>query len=176
MNDEAPTKVIRLDPPPLDNELPRPRIRHGTGIYHCDESTLMTRDVDVFFYGLFMDADALRARGMHPTNIRAARVSDFALRIGKRATLVPGVGTEAHGFVMALCPAEIEALYSDSSVRAYHPEAVLAELADGQKCPALCFNLETPPDPQERNAEYADKLRELARRLKLPTRYVESIR
>jgi hypothetical protein len=136
----------------------------------------MTRGIDVFFYGLFMDADALRARGMHPTSIRAARVCDFALRIGNRATLVPAVGAEVHGFVMALSHAEIEALYSDSSVRAYRPEALLAELAGGQKCPALCFNLETPPGPEERNVGYAEGLRELARRLKLPKQYVESIR
>ena len=135
----------------------------------------MTRDIDVSFYGLFMDADALRARGMHPRNIRAARVCDFALRIGQRAALVPSVGAEVHGFVMGLSHSEIEALYSDSSVRAYRPEAVLAELADGQKRPALCFNLETPPDPQEGNALYAERLRELGRRLKLPAHYVESI-
>ena len=135
----------------------------------------MRRNIDVFFYGLFMDADALRARGMHPRNIRAARVCDFALRIGQRATLLPSVGAEVHGFVMGLSHSEIEALYSDSSVRAYRPEAVLAELADGQKCPALCFNLETPPDPREGNAEYAERLRELGRRLKLPAHYIDSI-
>jgi hypothetical protein len=62
----------------------------------------MTRDIDVFFYGLFMDADALRAKGMHPSNVRAARVRDLALRIGKRATLVPSAGAEVYGFVMGL--------------------------------------------------------------------------
>ncbi len=128
-----------------------------------------------FFYGLFMDADALRARGMHSRNIRAARVCDFALRIGQRVALVPSIGAEVHGFVRGLSHSEIEALYSESSVRAYRPEAVLAEIAIGQKCPALCFNLETPPDPQEGNALYAEKLRELSRRLKLPAHYVESI-
>jgi Gamma-glutamyl cyclotransferase, AIG2-like len=136
---------------------------------------MSTRDIDVFFYGLFMDADALRAKGIHPRNIRAARVSDFALRLGQRAAVVPTVGAEVHGFVMGLSHAEIEALYSDSSVRGYRPEAVLAELADGQKCPALCFNLETPPDLREGNAQYAEALRELGRRLNLPARYIESI-
>jgi hypothetical protein len=135
----------------------------------------MTRDIDVFFYGLFMDADALRAKGMHPSNIRAARVRDFALRIGKRAALAPSTGAEVYGIVMGLPHSEIEALYSDSSVRAYRPEAVLAELAEGKNCPALCFNLETAPDISERNAEYAERLRDLARRLNLPAHYIESI-
>jgi hypothetical protein len=135
----------------------------------------MTRDIDVFFYGLFMDADALRARGVHPRNIRAARVRDFALRIGQRATLIPSIGAEVHGFVMGLSHSEIEALYSDSSVRAYRPEAVLVELADGQSCPALCFNLEMPPESRKRNAEYAERLRRLGRRLNLPAHYIDSI-
>jgi hypothetical protein len=33
---------------------------------------------------------------------------------------------------------------------------------------ALCFNLSTQPEVQEANAEYAQKLRDLARRLGLP--------
>lgn len=135
----------------------------------------MARDIDIFFYGLFMDADALRARGMHPTNVRAACVRDFALRIGQRATLVPSPGAEVYGFIIGLSHAEIEMLYSDASVRAYRPEAILAESADGQKCPALCFNLEMPPAPGEANAEYAEKLRALGRRLGLPASYIESI-
>ena len=70
---------------------------------------------------------------------------------------------------------EIEQLYSEASVRAYRAEAVLAELNDGSRVSALCFNLVVPPDPKEANSEYAAKLRNLARRLGLPANYVESI-
>jgi len=77
---------------------------------------------------------------------------------------------------MELSHGEIEKLYSDPSVSAYRPEAVLAQLADGSYLPALCFNLVVPPAPEAANSEYAVRLRELARRLKLPPGYVESIR
>ncbi len=77
---------------------------------------------------------------------------------------------------MELSHGEIEQLYSEASVSVYRPEAVLAQLADGSYIPALCFNLVVPPAPEESNADYATKLRELARRLKLPIGYVESIR
>jgi len=77
---------------------------------------------------------------------------------------------------MELSHAEIDKLYSDPSVNAYRPEAVLAQLADGSNIPALCFNLIIQPAPEEANAEYATKLRELARRLQLPPAYVQSIR
>jgi hypothetical protein len=76
---------------------------------------------------------------------------------------------------MELTHDEIERLYSEASVRAYRPEAVLCELVDGSRVPALCFNLVVPPAPEEVNSEYAAKLRDLARRLGLPSDYVESI-
>lgn len=133
------------------------------------------RRIAVFFYGLFMDADLLRAKGAEPVKIRPASVPGFALRIGQRATLLPHPGARAYGMLMELTHAEIERLYSEASVSVYRPEAVLTELADGSRVPALCFNLIVPPGPEEANAEYAAKLRDLARRLGLPSEYVESI-
>lgn len=132
--------------------------------------------ITVFFYGLFMDGDLLLSKGAHPTHARPACVRGFALRIGQRATLIPNAESSAHGIIMELSHAEIEQLYSEASVSAYRPEAVLAQLTDGSYVPALCFNLVVPPAPEEANSAYAMKLRELARRLKLPSGYVESIR
>lgn len=134
------------------------------------------RPITVFFYGLFMDVELLRARGAHPAHARPACVPGFALRIGQRATLTRDAGSSAYGIVTEISHAEVESLYSDASVSAYRPEAVLAQLADGSCVPALCFNLVAPPAPEEANSDYAMKLRELASRLKLPPGYVESIR
>ena len=99
----------------------------------------------------------------------------FALRIGRRATLVDSPAARSYGMLMELTHAEIEELYSEGSVRAYRAKAVLAELRDGSRIPALCFNLVVPPGPEGANAEYAAKLRNLARQLGLPSEYVESI-
>jgi hypothetical protein len=133
------------------------------------------RQITVFFYGLFMDVELLLSKGVHPMHPRPARVPGFALRIGRRATLIPTAESFAYGIIMELSHADIEQLYSEASVSAYRPEAVLTQLADGSYCPALCFNLVVPPAQEEANAEYATKLRELARRLKLPAGYIESI-
>ncbi len=133
------------------------------------------RRIDVFFYGLFMDAELLRHKGAFPRNVRRAMVPGFGLRIGKRATLWRDVNSCAYGIVMELTHEEIERLYSDDSGRAYRPEAVLVQLDDGSTFPALCFNLVEPPHANERNSEYATKLRELARRLELPPDYVKAI-
>lgn len=133
------------------------------------------RRIEVFFYGLFMDADVLRAKGVEPVKIRPACVLGFALRIGQRATLVRNPDASAYGILMELTHGEIERVYSEASVRAYRPEAVLCELGDGSQVPALCFNLVVPPGSEEANPDYAAKLRDLARRLGLPSDYVERI-
>jgi hypothetical protein len=134
------------------------------------------RRINVFFYGLFMDADLLRSKGAHPSNVRPASVPGFALRIGQRATLLKASDARAYGMMMELTHDEIEQLYSESSVRAYRPEALITELTDGSQVAALCFNLLVAPAPQEANAEYASKLRRLAQRLGFPAEYIEGIR
>lgn len=132
------------------------------------------RQVAVFFYGLFMDADLLRTKGVDPLNPRRASVANHALRIGQRATLVPHQGSETHGIVMEMTHAEIDALYAEPTVSMYRPEAIVCETSDGA-IPALVFVLPNPPAPDEKNTAYAAKLRALAQRLNLPTDYVESI-
>ncbi|HET7208079.1 MAG TPA: gamma-glutamylcyclotransferase family protein [Terriglobales bacterium] len=137
---------------------------------------MAARGVNVFFYGLFMDAELLRSKGAQPVNIRSASVPGFALRIGQRATLVPDDNARAYGVLMELTHDEIDQLYSEPTVRAYRAEAVIAEVGDRFPVPALCFNLVVPPSPDEANPDYAAKLRALALRLGLPAEYVESIR
>jgi Gamma-glutamyl cyclotransferase, AIG2-like len=135
-----------------------------------------SRPVDVFFYGLFMDAEALRANGFHPVNARQACVPGMALQIGRRATLIPDGAGRVYGFVMGLPHHEVDRLYAEPSVAAYRPEAVMAELADRSRIAALCFNLPPPDEPVQANPEYAEKLRVVAGRLGLPADYVTAIR
>ena len=122
-----------------------------------------------------MDDSLLRQKGVTPRDGRIASVQDFSLVIGARATLVPLSNCTVHGVVCGLTHAEIDALYSDASVNIYRPEAVLARVEDGTVVPALCFNLPLPPPADERNADYAARLRTLAERIGLPSDYVSSI-
>jgi hypothetical protein len=136
---------------------------------------MSTRRADVFFYGLFMDPELLRAKGLLPENAEVGSVEGLALRIGERAALAPTDGARVHGLVVSLTVAELEKLYSDASVRAYRPQAVLVKLGSGGVIAALCYNLPQPPSTAERNPEYATKLRILAQKLGLPSEYVASI-
>ena len=134
-----------------------------------------SRRVDVFFYGLFMDPDLLRGKGLDPQHAVLASVGRLALRIGQRAALVPAPGDRVHGVVVSLTLADLERLYAEPSVRAYEPQAVLAHLATGEVVAALCYNLPSPPSPTERNPEYASKLRAVAQKLGLPSEYVAKL-
>ena len=133
------------------------------------------RRAEVFFYGLFMDEELLRSKGLNPEGAEHALVTGLALRIGQRATLVPSDHDLVHGMIFSLTLAELERLYSDASVRAYRPHAVLAQLTSGGVIAALCYNLPQPPSPAERNPEYAAKLRAVALKVGLPAEYVASI-
>jgi hypothetical protein len=132
---------------------------------------------EVFFYGLFMDAAVLEAKGVRGTGSRPGVVRDWALRIGRRATLVPATGGAVHGVVTALPLPDVDRLYAEASVWMYRPVGVLVEPGAGGAAPAaaLAYVLPEPPAPEERNPEYAATLRALAERLGLPSDYTRSI-
>ena len=136
---------------------------------------MSSRKADVFFYGLFMDQELLRAKGLDPERIERGWVEGLALRIGQRAALVPAKGARVHGVVMTLTQDELARLYADPSVQAYRPEAVLVQLGSGGIVAALCYNLPVPPSPAERNPEYATKLKVVAQKVGLPDEYVASL-
>lgn len=103
-------------------------------------TSLGHRRVEVFFYGLFMNGAILRQSGVTPSNPRRARVTDFALRIGERATLVSSNGAQAFGMLMALTHADLDLLYNAPGLEQYRPEAVIAQTLEGLSVPALCWN------------------------------------
>lgn len=122
-----------------------------------------------------MDEELLRSKGIEPKGLDLASVPGFTLRIGQRAALVASPGGTVHGLVMSLTLAELDRLYSEPSVQAYKPQAVLAQLTSGGTIAALCYNLPEPPAASERNPEYAAKLRVVAEKVGLPPDYVASI-
>lgn len=133
------------------------------------------RRIDAFFYGLFMDREILRERGVEASNPRRAYVEGFALRIGTRATLVPAAAGRVYGMVFALTHAELDRLYGAPGLEHYDPEAVLTQPLVGTPTPALCYNLREAPQPHERNPEYASRLQRVLSALDFPADYVASL-
>ena len=135
----------------------------------------MERSVEVFFYGLFMDENALREKGIRPADARRASVAGFSLRLGARATLIPDPTKCVHGMLMRLTHRELDQLYAEPSVAAYRPEAVTARFPGGDSVAALCFNLPMVPAGAQSNFDYAAKLQAVARKLGLPENYIATI-
>jgi len=133
------------------------------------------RQVEGFFYGLFMDVQVLHQAGASPSTPRRAHVTDLALRIGQRATLVPSPGARAYGMVIALTHAELDRLYGAPGLEDYRPEAVLAHPFEGETVPALCYNLVRAPEPDERSPEYAARLRSVLEDLGFPAGYIQMV-
>ncbi|MBC8267357.1 MAG: gamma-glutamylcyclotransferase [Rhodospirillaceae bacterium] len=136
---------------------------------------MMDRQIDGFFYGLFMDSDVLLENKVEARNPRRAYVEDYELRIGRRATLIPAPGVRAYGMVFALTHDEFERLYSGPGLEQYRAEAVIAHSLEGNIIPALCFNLREAPGPNETNTEYAARLRKALSKLDFPAKYVTSV-
>ena len=65
------------------------------------------RRVEVFFYGLFMDEELLRGKGLEPEGGEISAFDGFALRIGQRAALVPTPGAKVYGLVFSLTRSEL---------------------------------------------------------------------
>ncbi len=134
-----------------------------------------SEEVAVFFYGLFMDESLLASKGISPSRSAVGYVDGYALRIGRRATLVPDPGKRAYGVLMTLHADDVKALYSDESVADYIPVTVSVSLPDGKTQSAACYIL--PEGMLDgTNPEYANDLLNLATGLDFPDEYLLQIR
>lgn len=122
---------------------------------------------EVFFYGLYMDPDVLHQKNVEPRNPRIGKVEDLELRIGNRATLLRSPGKSTYGILYSLTHSEINTLYWGAGLKEYAPEAVIVKAGDKQIA-ALCCNLVVPPEKEESNAEYEEKLMRTMKRLGVP--------
>ncbi len=120
---------------------------------------------DVFFYGLYMDPDVLKAKGVVPRNPRKAVAKGYGLRIGNMATLLREPNSEAHGIVYQLTHDEVHRLYGGSGLDAYVAEAIMVETEGHDKVAALCCNLLRAPAEGESNPEYQRKLTQCMQKL-----------
>ncbi len=130
----------------------------------------------VFFYGLYMDATLLESLGFRPRKVGAARLDDYQIEIGERATVVPARGKSSYGFLHDLPREDLSALYSRPEVRGYVPQPVVAALlADSSLHHASCYVLQSEDTGSNTNLEYAAKLATLVAQLGLPPEYAKEI-
>lgn len=132
---------------------------------------------DVFFYGLYMDPEILRAKSVEPRNPRLGYAAGYTLRIGNMATLLRDTdpSARAFGLVYALTHAELSMLYDQAGLDMYIAEALLVTLCtadgldSGTSLPSLCCNLLEPPADHESNPAYQARLLQCMLRLGVPS-------
>jgi len=143
----------------------------NAGAELCPGCAAARQDWPVDLFDVDAAVDRLDAgsqlRGEGTATIQAY-VDRITLVLGKRATMVPDVDGSVYGTIMRLSHADVGELYSETSVCAYLPEPVLAQMADCSAELALCLNLPTPPDGSEGNPQYAAALQAAARKIGLP--------
>jgi len=133
-----------------------------------------TTSESVFFYGLFMDGDVLRQKGLDPKDSKLACVDGYGLRIGDRATLEVSETEQVFGSIMNLGAGELKLLYDEESVADYVPVRLTAADMEGNRIESISYIL-----PMEllsgRNPGYARALLLAADKIGLPDSYLRTI-
>lgn len=130
----------------------------------------------VFFYGLFMDMALLERMGANPILIGPAKLPDYELRIGDRATLVHSEGAKSYGQLMDLPRDEVGRLYAGPGLTDYSPEPVRVRLLQDQSIhEALSYHLPAVKLGTPANAAYARRLADAARTTGFPEDYCRHI-
>jgi hypothetical protein len=122
-----------------------------------------------------MDESVLAASGVAPRHGRKGRLDGFALRIGKRATLVRQAGGTAWGMVFTLTRVELDRLYGAPGLELYRPETVEIALENRAIVPAVAYTLAQRPKPHERNPDYAERLKKVLTDLGFPADYIAGV-
>jgi hypothetical protein len=132
------------------------------------------RLLDVFFYGLYMDAEILKLKGVEARNPRFGYVENYKVRVGNFATMLRSFGDRVYGVIYSLSHQELYNLYWGSGLTQYGAEALQACTGrDGlNRIPVLCCNLIEPPDSSETNPEYEQKLEILCVKLGIKDKFL----
>lgn len=128
----------------------------------------------IFFYGLFMDPQYLRAQGLQPQSVQNAYVQDYELQLGARANLIASVGQRCYGVVMTLTAQEVTQLYAAPSVQDYQAETVSVHSLNQPERVADVYLLQGSQQLSP-NQDYAHQLLQLAQQLDFPTDYLQHI-
>jgi hypothetical protein len=130
----------------------------------------------VFFYGLYMDSRLLEDMGFHPESSGIAKLRNYRIHIGDRATLIPDTGSTAYGVLMTLPGDEASQLYARPEVAGYQAESVdVTLLNDASKQAAVSYILPEETPGAHPNTTYAKRLALLATQLGLPAAYAREI-
>ena len=138
----------------------------------------MERLVDMFFYGLHMDAAGLAGKGVHPRQPRIGYIHDHQIVVATKAILTRAHGKVATGMVYALTHSEIGRLYA--GLDDYRAEAFIVQIDDPTRSgpgviPALAMVHVAPCFHGVLDPDYITRLGTILTALGLPTSHVPHV-
>ena len=130
----------------------------------------------IFFYGLFMDPDVLQNQNCQSSTAIIAKLRNYELHLGARATLKPSEGDNVYGTLMRLSQSSLDELYSAPSVQDYQATPVTCQLAEDDFVEAITYILPNDyPLAPPPNADYARRLLEVCNKMNIPSPYQQKL-
>ncbi|HSS65288.1 MAG TPA: gamma-glutamylcyclotransferase family protein [Gammaproteobacteria bacterium] len=137
-----------------------------------------SHQVDVFFYGSYINFAVLAEAEIDERPYRIARLPGYRLTISPLANLVRDESSEAYGILTRLTHRELDGLYVGHAQEklggTYLPEAVVVTTAENISLPALCY-LSHDMRPSKPDSAYVDRILNPARRYGFPAEYLRHI-
>lgn len=130
--------------------------------------------VPVFFYGSFMDAAALRRRGVTAGEGKKARAKGWQLTFAPAPTLTRSFCGIVWGLLYELAPEDLRRLYAEPLHGAVYEAETLAVSAGGREIEATVYVAAPRPDA-EPDPRAVEAVRAAARAAGLSAGYVDAI-
>ena len=125
-----------------------------------------TETVAIFFYGLHMDVETLRQKGIIALEPRVAYAMGRRVVLRSKAMLVASEGDRAAGVVCRMSTTDIQRLYQD--ITGYE-QIALAVKVGATTITAVCMVHRAPQLSDPVDDLYAGKLKEIYRQLGVST-------
>jgi len=139
---------------------------------------MLDQHVWVFFYGLYMDFDILRERGLRVQQWEVAKLDGYEFCIGSWGYLKQSDSQSVYGVAVYATRKEVSDLYAPATNTLpldYFPEPVLLESAPGRLRKALCYIAINEPDTNTVNLDYFNGMVKLAQHFQFPDWYVKRL-
>lgn len=139
-------------------------LENGCETEQMKKDNMQQTSVAIFFYGLHMDMETLRDKGVVALDPCVAYAKGFRIVLGRKAMLIESEGQRAAGVVCRMPEADIQRLYK--GMLDYERIGLMVE-AGNATITAVCMIHRAPRLSDPVDDHYANKLKEIYRRLEL---------
>ena len=135
-------------------------------------------EVNVFFYGGYMDFKVLENLGIGKRDYQVAQLMGYELTIGRSANVRKKGLHSVYGIITRLTHHEIDALYGqDAQAKLgteYLPEPTVIMTSEGNILPAFCYIAYESMDG-EPSSQYIDTILNASKAYNFPEHYIQHI-